>query len=770
MSGPIVIRSVKLTNILSHTQTYIEFPLGLTALVGPNGAGKSSIVDSIVYALFTHPQNIKSLRGGSKKSFLRLGTSTGSIEVELSIGGRKYVVYRVISATKSDEVFLYEVLEDGKRKLIASSIQQVLDSIKKLMSIPSADSVRYTIISRQNEIAELLNATPAVRKELILKLLGLEGLEQSKELLGQYLRDIEGKKIRFNEYRGRLEEIRKKINDVTTVIEKDKEELKRLEEEIRVLMEKVGLYEKLLELLREYETLSKAIEIVNELKNIEQALPVCKEVLGISIDEYVTVMTMIKERKKDLEEAGRKLNELESRYRSWIQSVVKEVGIDVAEKDLQDISKVLEVLENFGREVEQKISLKQAEISMLRSSTSIVEISTKCPLCGRELDEDAKNRVLLDIKRRSDEIARDLKNLENIYTVVRKAIDEAKRFERSRLEILTRIDSDKKHLENYLRKFRELKDKVDKIVEKAEDLPIFSPCKGFRYGLEFLKCLNKLSIEYTKLYEEKKSVLKKILGKEVGIEEVISRFNKVKEEMKSMGFDVENINVKSIEDEYRKFKLRVDEVREKLGKVRGRLESNAKLLDELIKEEKEVETMLTNISRDIQVYPILNTIVNTLLGKDGVLAKVLTLEARRLMEKYTNNILKELGMDFKVKISEDFDIDVYSGLGVLDIKSLSGGETVALAIALRIALAYTIFGRLPGFFILDEPTQFLDVERRRAVFEIIKRLSEKVPQVIVVTHDQEVEELSDKVYFVSKEGGRSVVREKEKFVEVIARE
>jgi exonuclease SbcC len=264
--------------------------------------------------------------------------------------------------------------------------------------------------------------------------------------------------------------------------------------------------------------------------------------------------------------------------------------------------------------------------------------------------------------------------------------------------------------------------------------------------------------------------LRRILGGEVGIEEVISRYIKVKEEIKSLGFDAEEINIKTIEDYYKKLRVEVDEIREKLGKIRGRLESNTKLLDELTKEEKELEDMIASIAKDIQIYPVLDILVNTLLGKDGVLAKVLTLEARRLMEKYTNIVLKELGMDFKVKISEDFDIEVHSNLGVLDIKSLSGGETVSLAIALRIALAYTVFGRLPGFFILDEPTQFLDIERRRAVFEIIKKLSEKVPQVIVVTHDPEVEELSDKIYLISKEGGRSVVREKEKFIEAIVGE
>lgn len=767
MSTPIIIKSVKLANILSHTQTYVEFPLGLTAMVGPNGAGKSSIVDSIIYALFIQPQNIKALRGGSKKSFLRLGSSTGSIEVELSIGGRKYIVNRVISITKSDEAFLYEVLGDGKKKLVASGTQQVLDSIKKIMSIPSADSVRYTVISRQNEIAYLLYATSAIRKELILKLLGLEELEKSKEILKQYLKDIENKKIRFDEYKKRLEEARKKISDLKLSIEQDKMEIKKLEEKMRMSIEKVYRYEKLLELLREYETLSRAIDIVNELKKIEEILPICREILSVNLDEYTSSILMLRERKKDVDEAVKKLNELESQFRSRVQIVLGEIGLDIDVKDLQDPSKVIEILEDYSRKVEQEKSLKQAELSMLRNSVNVIEVSTQCPLCGRELDGDIKSRIIVDIEQRSETITKGIEDLEKIADKVRKAIDEMKKFDRSRLELKVKIDNDKKYLENYFKKFRELKDKIEKVIDKVKDTPMFSTCRGYSSSHEVFKCLNKLSIEYTKLYEEKKSTLRRILGGEVGIEEVISRYIKVKEEIKSLGFDVEEVNIKTVEDYYKKLRVEVDEIREKLGKIRGRLESNTKLLDELTKEEKELEDMIASIAKDIQIYPVLDILVNTLLGKDGVLAKVLTLEARRLMEKYTNIVLKELGMDFKVKISEDFDIEVHSNLGVLDIKSLSGGETVSLAIALRIALAYTVFGRLPGFFILDEPTQFLDIERRRAVFEIIKKLSEKVPQVIVVTHDPEVEELSDKIYLISKEGGRSVVREKEKFIEAI---
>ncbi|MEM3200753.1 MAG: SMC family ATPase, partial [Ignisphaera sp.] len=211
MSNIVVIKAIKLNNVLSHEQTYIEFPLGLTALVGPNGAGKSSIIDAAIYALFINPQNIRGFRGSSKKSFLRIGSSSGYIEVELSIGGKKYVVYRGISLSKGDEAVLYEVIENEKKKVLAVGVQTVLDYVRKLLSIPSTESIRYTIISRQNEIARLIEEAPSTRKELVLKLLGLNELEKAKEVLKPYLELVKSDIKFYDSYKLELNEIREKV-------------------------------------------------------------------------------------------------------------------------------------------------------------------------------------------------------------------------------------------------------------------------------------------------------------------------------------------------------------------------------------------------------------------------------------------------------------------------------------------------------------------------------------------------------------------------------
>lgn len=770
MTNLVVIKSVKLNNILSHAQTEIVFPLGLIALVGPNGAGKSSIIDSIIYTLFINPQNVRGFRGSSKKSFLRSGALNGFIEIELSVGGKRYIVYRSISISRGDEAILYEVLDNDKKRVIASGVQTVLDYIKQLLSIPSAESIRYTIISRQNEITRLIEEAPSVRKEVILRLLGLDELEKSKELLKMYLDQINSDRILFEKLKLDLAEVRRKIQELQQAIDHSKAELRKFEEEADILSKKVSQYEKLLDLLRRYEAISKAMDIVTELKQLEQIIPICRDIANIDLNEYISLFNILKEQRRELDEALQRLHDIDNKFKMLVENISNELGINIT---VDNNHMIIEYLEEISRGIEIDKSFKQAELSIAKNSIGLIEKSNKCPLCGRELDDNVKNRILYDIEHRMRNIIEELNNLSIKYNIVRKYIDEAKKLDRSRIELQSKINSFKKYLEEEIKRFKEIKNIVENIIDLARNTPMLSNCVSrSNTTIEALKCLNKLVIEIMKSYEEKKTLVNRLINihdSNYSMDNIISLYNDIKKQIASLGFNIDKLDIRNIEIEYKEIISKFNNVKEVIGKIKGRLESYTKLLNELSIKEKELDEKLLNLKKNIDLYPVLDIIVNKLLGKDGLLAKVLTSKTRRLVEKYSNVILRELGMDFRIEIGEDFSIEVYTNYGELDIRSLSGGEMVALAIALRIALAYTIFGKLPGFFVLDEPTQFLDVERRRAIFEIIKRLSERVPQVIVVTHDSEVIELADRVFYISKEGGRSVVREKGSIVETIVR-
>lgn len=62
---------------------------------------------------------------------------------------------------------------------------------------------------------------------------------------------------------------------------------------------------------------------------------------------------------------------------------------------------------------------------------------------------------------------------------------------------------------------------------------------------------------------------------------------------------------------------------------------------------------------------------------------------------------------------------------------------------------------------MDEPTTHLDEERRRELVNILNSFFREggriIPQMIVITHHHEVEDVADVIYNVSKKGGLSTV-------------
>ncbi len=89
----------------------------------------------------------------------------------------------------------------------------------------------------------------------------------------------------------------------------------------------------------------------------------------------------------------------------------------------------------------------------------------------------------------------------------------------------------------------------------------------------------------------------------------------------------------------------------------------------------------------------------------------------------------EIGFHYEVEITPDFNILVKDGNITRSVKSLSGGERVALALALKLALAN--FLKVP-FLILDEPFEALDEDRLSNAKSLLERQFKN--QIFVATH------------------------------------
>jgi len=156
-------------------------------------------------------------------------------------------------------------------------------------------------------------------------------------------------------------------------------------------------------------------------------------------------------------------------------------------------------------------------------------------------------------------------------------------------------------------------------------------------------------------------------------------------------------------------------------------------------------------------------------GKDGI-QKIIRARARPLLEKTTRDLFERFNLAYSdIKIDDDYNISVIGPSGEQDIDQISGGERVALAIALRLAIAQVLSGRIETV-IMDEPTTHLDEERRRELVNILNSFFREggriIPQMLIITHHSEIEEVADVVYSVKKKEGYSTV-ESGKFLNAV---
>jgi exonuclease SbcC len=92
-------------------------------------------------------------------------------------------------------------------------------------------------------------------------------------------------------------------------------------------------------------------------------------------------------------------------------------------------------------------------------------------------------------------------------------------------------------------------------------------------------------------------------------------------------------------------------------------------------------------------------------------------------------------------------------------EALSGGERTSLALAYQLALSRVVrsAGHLRlGSLLLDEPTDGFSPEQVESMGQLLEELG--LPQILLVSHERELEGVAQRVVRVEKEDGRSVLR------------
>ena len=194
---------------------------------------------------------------------------------------------------------------------------------------------------------------------------------------------------------------------------------------------------------------------------------------------------------------------------------------------------------------------------------------------------------------------------------------------------------------------------------------------------------------------------------------------------------------------------------DELSEIKGRARETISYVKELT-EKIDMANKFQQQYDDISDYINLLSHIRSLYSKNGI-QKDLRNISRPLIQKYTKDFFSEFNFNYSdLTLNDEYDVTVYGPEGESSLSMVSGGEKIAIALALRLGITQAMANGELDTILLDEPTIHLDSARRHELINLLKDMS-VLPQMIIVTHEPQLENAADNLIKVEKENGISKV-------------
>lgn len=479
---------------------------------------------------------------------------------------------------------------------------------------------------------------------------------------------------------------------------------------------------------------------------------------------------------------------------------------------------ILEKLEkDFDRLNNEMGAIRSQLDEVSKQLELLTRASGRCPLCGRPLDTEHRMKLIKQLRtkkleleaqlsrlvEKKEKLKNDIEFAKSVFegsSNARSKVEEMISYVRTLDEKLRLIEQEKQELQNKLlellaivKEYETLRSEIEKIEERIKQLEhlqeLVSKVKVAEERIDELKEelvnieqelretlagysldeivhvvenlgeFERVVSEYDRLMITRKQLEKRLVNLRSKYEQVLTDLEEVINKLRSLEFSKE---------EFENVSRRVDEVRkeiEELIREQAMLEERLKKVEEDEKRlrdyERQIEEKRKILAKINRAYSDLKRIQKVL--EPNGLPRLIRLKAKKIIEMLMQQFIMRFGIDaLGIELDPEYNVYLLTRDGKKSVTMLSGGERIALALAFRLAIARALGGKL-SVLILDEPTVHLDEERRRELVEVLRQSHKLlgVSQMIVVTHDRELEEAADVVVEVAKESGVShvVVRE-----------
>ncbi len=577
------------------------------------------------------------------------------------------------------------------------------------------------------------------------------------------------------EWKERIDKIRKELSEMN-VEESVVDKLRDIEDNIRKLQS--DLTNKKGELAAATESMrSKKVEIIKLRSELERKISDISRLLGrrVSVEE----VDLFKDAVERLEEDLLKLEHKRDRVLSEISGLRERIREDRESlnslKTAGDRCPICgspltkEKKEALIRELNNRISENESKVMKLTKEQSelikAIELVRSKLNALRRYNEDE----LKEAYQRLTSLESEVRALEDRISVLK---DEIKELEKRLNELIassrelrekTRILERKKYLQEQLEMEmkREIPDVTElrrKIEKLRKELLIITAKFGIKSGemifikeklskvRDFLKRLDKLAGRRSALKDE----LLKLMDR---IREVDEELSRLRYQLSSIGYSPDEHNRALAE--YKQLVKSRTSIERELGSIKGEI---AALEMEIKSKEKALTRLkyLRKKSRSTEEFISLLTKVRDVFHREKGVQRFVRERARPLIEAKASEIFSSFGFRYdSLEVDQDYTPFLVKDGRKYGTEKMSGGELIAAALSLRLALAnFLVTSEVESFF-LDEPTIHLDENRVDSLIDSLSQMD--VPQLIVVTHSGKFMNVADQTILVRKESGISKI-------------
>ena len=635
----------------------------------------------------------------NNKELVKYGESKGQASVEFSINGKDYKATRNLTAKGALTARFYDIT-DGKEDLIA-----------------------------EGERAQLGNDTMSNAIESTI------GLDFEKIKIASIVQQGELEKI----IKAKPKEFKELLNSIITIDKLDDANtaMKEVREQFRTHVKSEFGYDD-----EDMDIVSKNISDFE--KDIEESEPLIEK-LELEKTEKEKIISELKQKIEKLRAQESMINQLETRKTEMFEYARQKI-VDIGDKNeeiegkIQECEHSFSIISNSG-ELESQIREGKTELdkiakdilefsnkqSKLDANVSLAEKlklkDGKCPVCDSEVDHLNEIFQIEHIKYETNLIRDSITKLEQKQNKIEQKNVELERTVEEQRDAKATLKANNVNGKSDITK---LKEELESGIKHCEIVSNSLKTKQIVQLASIDMHAKQLSENISKLEEQTQGFDQKI-------------FSNLKGEL-----DSNQYSLRRIDTDY--------------GATTARLDSAKKGLEESTSVLKELEIAREYVLR-------LEKIQETVYKVDGPVAKSLRSWALNTISQNASRYLGMLNTKInKIQLQEDtrkIDIICKRGSTKYDLGSLSGGERVTVAIALRLGMAHLLESSRLNFMIMDEPTNFLDAEHKIELVNVLtqlssmKKLDSETPlQLLIITHDTEIFENAeiDNIYRFSKVG------------------